>query len=157
MADTNINTGVPIRFEADGQLDITDGATTYDVKQIAQGTVEFEPGGYASISYKDRGVLQDDLEGDEIPSRIRFSIQLTSFQAAQLYAILTARDTSTGKKKKFTIAVKYAAYKGATTGQTVTFADCVLDTQVRIRAGAELDTMEWDMKSNDPFPAIGTY
>lgn len=158
MAETLINAGIPIRFEAGGQIEITNEAgTTYDVVLIEAGTLQIEPGGYEPIIYHNRDALQVPLRGQERLTRIAFTAQLTSFAASQLIQILAEIKSTSSEMALFTFVVKYANYKGATAGQTVTVAKCFVQTPARVRAGVQLDTVEVEMMSITAVPTMGTY
>lgn len=155
----NINT-TPLTFENGGVLDIADGASNI-VQHINEGTLEWTPMVYESIEWTDRNVLQQPKQGKPIAGTMRCSVKCAQLQSSSsLFAkIMTA--AANGAQEIFsTITISRPDYRGAATGELLTFTNCYLDTSspptFRAGRGSEFDELTFTVKFLSG-PAVTTY
>jgi len=148
MAD--INAGQHLRFENGGTITIA-GDTLLN---IVEGSLKWRSPGYETIEPMDRGVMLDPLEGNERPTEIELDVRLTSGSAADLIGALTGAGTA-GVKKTATIVATIFDNRGATTGDSWTFASCYLPEGYEYSAasGADTDRLSLRFKAKDLEPA----
>ena len=156
----NINSNPVFRFENGGTLELTVGGTTYTILNIKDGSLSFQPGMYERVNYKDRGVNQTPLEGDEMLGELECTIRCGAKQGADsLYAQLMTAGSS-GLAKLFTILVaKWPAYRGASTGESATFSNPWLAEPPKFTAasgGQGLDELSFKM-SFKTGPTMASY
>ena len=137
------------RIENGGTLDLTVSGTAYTILNIKDGTLEFEPGMYERVNYKDRGVNQTPLEGDEMLGKLSLTVRCGAKQGADsLYAkLLTAG--SSGLAFLFTsLVVKWPDSRGASTGESATFSNLWLAEPPKFTgasSGQGLDELSFTM------------
>lgn len=149
----NIN-AVPVVFEHGGIITI--GSDT--ILNVEKGSMRFAPGIREVKEFTDRGVIQNPLEGDELPTDLEFDIKHTGGAgAAELFELMTAQPNPvTGYKKQYSIVVKFPDYSGATTGDQYTFAKCV-PVSFEFQAGAQFDTAKLRFRDQESKPARASY
>lgn len=152
---TTIN-AVTGSFEAQGLFQIIDGATTYTVLNVEPASFEWKPGLYEPKEWKDRGVLQPPLEGDERVTTGKVTCKISTYVAAQLYAILTARGAN-GLIKTFQFVAKIPLNRAAVTGEIQTFGIVYLKEPPQWKAGAQFDTLEIPFVDNEVKPVMSTF
>lgn len=158
MADKN--NGTPLRWENDGTILI--GSSGHNVLFVEKGSVEVEEGGYENFPIMDRGVFTGDvIAGDERPSRLNFSVKVTSATfttASDLYQLLK-QTIAGGKITTFPVALEFPDTKGASTGQKATFNNCFIDGSLPISAGqaSGMDMLRFSLMSLDAQPTWADY
>ena len=154
MASYNINSAARV-FEHGGRIIFTEGSDTYTVLLVEEGTLEWAPGMWDTKTFTDRGALQDPLEGNERPTTLSFTVKFTSgTDSKELQVLLPSQKSSyDGKRRQFSVRVELPTYKGATTGEKITFAKCTVES-LRITTGAQFDTMRIEMTDHEPKPTI---
>lgn len=150
-----INTAVPIRFETGGILRLTDSTTDYDIENRETGTLRIVAGGYELYGYKNKGITQTPVEGDENISVITASVKLTSVASGQLLALAQARDTATGLVKLYTsLLIAIPRFKDSTDYEQWLFNGVWFPSQPVVTSGTELDTVELTVHSKDALPTL---
>jgi len=151
MADVNVNTNTPIRFEAGGILRINDGTNDYTVINRENGSITIKEGGYEALEYNDRGTPATPVEGDAMPTTIEFSMKLSRFSGTgEVMTLSQLRDTTTGLKRLFTLSWDVPLVKGGTTKEKGSIASCWFDGQPEIKQGDKFDTVNVKFKSKTP-------
>lgn len=152
----DINTSVR-RFENGGILDLVESATTNTIKNIVAGSLRWMPSMRERITYKDRGVQQTPLPGDDTLSEIEVEVRIGSYAASTLYALLMTADATSGALQVFdSLIIRIPAGRGATTGETLTWSDVWLAEPPQWQAGAEIDTLRFKMQAKSG-PVAATY
>lgn len=159
MATTNVNTGVRRVFEHGGKITITDGTDSYVVMNIVPGggNLTWKPGMRERKYETDQGTLMTSpLLGNEAPSECSFSVRYTSVNAAtDVYGLMVAYG-SNGLAKKYSVEIKLYDGNGATTGETITFANSVFEPP-EIKAGAPFDEISCKFMSMVAKPTLATF
>lgn len=155
MANTNINSTKPLILELGGVVRLVDGSSGYDFQQKERGTLEIEPGGYEVLRYQNSGINQIPVEGSEGTTKVRLRVKLTSLAATQIVTLLQARDTATGLVKVYGLEVIWYKTKDpASESHKATLTEVYASAQPKIKAGTDFDTVEIELESNDPLPAL---
>lgn len=152
----NINAG-PVRFSNGGTILI--GSDT--VLNIDEGTLEFEPGLWEAIPYRNSGVLKQPVRSEERATKLRFDVKWGGLiSAGELWTLITTAGAS-GLVKTFSVVVKWLDNAQASTGKSFTFANCYFpsDSKPRIRAGGDgaLDIMAFEFEDYEVEPADATF
>lgn len=162
MADLNAQR--PIRWENGGKVLLGSDA----VKNIVEGTLQFDVPGYEPAPNMDRGRLTEVIAGNERPCRVRLTLKYTGAIEAndvlpKLMGALVSNNvdnvTSEGEIFTFTLTVVIPKSKkaaGAGTATQYVFAKCYLPDghQYRAASGTNFDTLELDLVSYDASPSI---
>lgn len=145
----NVNTIVR-RWEAGGVLTINESGAQV-VKNIMGGSLLWRPLRRTPVMYRDRGVIQTPLEGDDEPTEIEFTVHGGSYLTADLHGILsTTGSTTTGLVNLFdTVVIRIPVARAGATGEDITFTNCWVTERPEVRHGGEneLDTVAWKMAS----------
>lgn len=158
MADNNINTGDPIRFESGGIFKLDDGTDTHTIETTEPGTLQVEEGGRQALEYKDRGTPQTPVRGDKEYSEIRLNVKLTSMAAGEVLKLLGEDASSGANPTTFSsLEISWKDDPDASTGDRLTFTTVWAPHPPRIRAGAEFDTVEIALRTTDSFATKATY
>lgn len=161
MAEAAINDKLPVRIDASGGLFLDDGTTQHDINNLDGSSVELGPGWYEILRFKNKGLNQVPLEGDEQPSTLKFRCKCTAPGSSNLATIAVGRETSganAGKVKTFGVYVKHPDAKGSATGVKYSFTQCYFVTPPRLRGGgADFDYWEFEMESTNPTYTRTTY
>ena len=161
MADKNV--GAPVRFENGGTVEIA----TNNILAIVEGSLEYTVPGYEPVLHMDRGVIKDPVVGNERRVTGKLALKYTSLldsdgvQALLMGALVSTRIsnvTAAGLLFTFSMVVKTPDYKGAITGDSVTFGKCSVDAlSIKTKAGAEFDTIEFDFTDHEASPVFARY
>ena len=154
MASINANVR---RFENGGIIMFTDGATTYDnILNVVAGSISWNAAMREAIEYKDRGVLQVPLEGDDMASDVEVTVHAGEQVAAGLMTILVAAGTA-GLKKLFTnLIIKIPNFRGDATGESFTWASAYIPEPPQYKTGEKLDTITFKFRALSG-PVIAAY
>lgn len=154
MPAYNINASARV-FEHGGRIIFVEGADTYTVLLVDEGTLEWSAGMWQTKTLLDRGSLQDPLEGNEQPTTVAFNVKFTSgTDSKELQNLLPSQKTSPdGKRRQFVVRVELPTYKGSSSGEKITFAKCTVES-LRVTAGAMFDTMRIELLDHEPKPTV---
>ena len=160
MANVNAASGLRT-FENGGVLNIVDGATTSTVLNLTEGSVKWKAAMRERIEWKDRGVIQTPGEGDDTPSDVEFEVFMGSVQSStELYQLLTkVKSSPDGFVQVFTsVVIKLPGYRGASTGESITFGSCWLMENVEWEPGSGTSwaKMKFKLRSASA-PTMATY
>lgn len=112
-----INTVVR-RWENGGVVTI-DGDT---ISNVEAGTLKWTPAMRTRIEYKDRGIPQAPLEGDDGYSDIELEVKIGDYEGVDsIYTKLMAAGSSGLAKQLTNFIVTIPNYRGASAGQTITW------------------------------------
>lgn len=156
MSTTNINAGLPIKFDLGGTVTVTDGSTDYVLHNRAPGTLQVEPGGYEQLEFTELGAVQTPIEGNQKPTMVRLSLRLTHGDTTDIIALSKARVSGTGTiraVKTYSVKIVWPQVVGQTTLKQLALTGCWFAGPVKIKEGNEFDTVEVELKSSD---ALGT-
>jgi hypothetical protein len=143
----NVNT-TPKVFENGGVFTINEGGAQV-VMNIEAGTIVWRPGKRQVKNYRDRGVIQTPLMGSDDQTELEFTVKATTYVANDLYAILMTAGSAGTVNLYDTIVIRLPAYRGASTGEDITFTNCWVTERPEIRFGGDgpedFDTVSWKM------------
>lgn len=155
MADANINTTIK-RFEQGGRLIINDGTDNLTIFNHEPGSIEITDPVAKRLEYNDAGAVQIPLESDDQPGMVRFQIRTGSYVTG-LLSKLIKRNTAANTAKTLGIVAKCPAFQGATTGETLTWANgtCWVAEDIQIRFGGpdSMDLVTITLKTQTKYTA----
>lgn len=160
----NLNAGNPVRWENGGTVLIA----ALDIKNVVEGSLEWEIAGYEPAPNMDRATLTEVIAGNERPSKVKLSLKhVTAVGSGELLAqtmgaFVTNKidnKTNAGLIFTFSMTIKVPAYKGATTGTQYVFAKCYLEspTKFKAAAGVAFDTIDLECINHEMSPTITMY
>lgn len=138
MADANINSGTPLRFDKAGLVRIGAAGSGFISLWLIPGTAELIQPDPEKIPLMDRGIRTTTvLVGDERQGSLKFSVRpskagMTS--AADLWAKL--KPAASGSLETLqTIEFDFIDNAGASTGTRVSAASCYMNNPLNVKAG----------------------
>lgn len=147
MADTTINNGSPLRFEAGGVFRLTDGATDYAIVNRDRGTLQIEEGGYEVLRYRDRDANKLPLRGGEEPTKIKLTMKLTSLNTADIVALSKKKESAKNLMYSFAVAIEWPDTDATATIHKRSFASAYFVKPAMVKEGADFDTVEIEMEA----------
>ncbi|HLP66718.1 MAG TPA: hypothetical protein VK181_04290 [Rhizobium sp.] len=144
MSVANIN-GNPARFQNSRLLfDEGSGAYSNVLGAYVDGTISIKTGGREVIAYKDRGVIQAPLEGDDMPAEVEIEVLYTNqADATSFIAKLLAAGTN-GLAKAHAIELEIPDARGSTNGHRHIFSAAVIDKDsIQITGGQKMDKLKF--------------
>jgi hypothetical protein len=162
MAEVSTNSTI-LKFHTNGgTLQISDGTDNYTINNLEPGQLRVGDGMHQVHTHKDYGVHQHPLIGDEELSPISFVARLATIKAASGKTLLEVLRTAgaSGLVKEFTVVLRIPDYRGATTGQTVTYANTHVVPPIEIASeadGVQFAMMSVNMMSRTKEGAIARY
>lgn len=149
MASSNINAS-PRRWENGGTIKIISGADDYSILNVEQGVIELVEPTREAVEYKDRGVQQQPLEGDDIMGSLKVDVKSGSFVGATSLRGLLLAAGSSGLVKEYSIEIKVPGSRGDATGESLTCTNCFHDrnspTSIRFGGPGALDIRSFMMR-----------
>lgn len=133
----------PRRFENSGTAVLTTAADTITVANVEPGSVKVMEGQRTRLEYTDRSVQQTPLEGDDTLCRVSFSVRGLDFTTAtSLYALAAgvSAAATTVPTQATGLVLSWPNYRGASTGQKITMANCWFDKVPEIQTSDQLDS-----------------
>jgi len=125
MANINSNHR---RFDNGGSIELADSGTK-TLDNVMDGSISWKPSTRELVTVKDRGVYKQAMDGDDTLAEIDFDVacgELTS-AASSLYATLMQAGASGLVKEFTTLVFKIPDYRGASTGESLTFSNVYAD------------------------------
>lgn len=161
MAAVNINNEQQISFHHDGAtVEIIVGSDTLTVMkpEPESGSIGWDVGGREKRMDMDRAAFSPPLLGKDRLTKLKGKFRYTSDVTAQrLEEILTA-EAAGGLVQEYTWVIRIPAYKDATTGVTITFANCSLaEGSLKISTGEKFDGIEFELDSRSTKPVKAAY
>ena len=148
MAAVNTN-GTVTRWLNGGTLTITGATDTYPILNIHEGAINWKPPMRERQYYKDRGVQQQPLEGDDILGELSVEVNSGALAGStSLMNLLIAEDATDTQ-----VALEYASFlfrlpntRGSSAGQLVTFTNVSIDAPPEWTKGERNDTLKFTAK-----------
>lgn len=144
MSVTNNNAN-PVRGQnARILFDEGSGAYVNVLGVMVDSTLTIKTGGREVIAYKDRGVIQDPLEGDDMPAEVEMEV-LYNNQADSTAFINRLKAAGTGGlAKKHSIEIEIPDSRGSSNGHRHIFAAAVIDQEsIQVTLGQKLDKLKF--------------
>jgi hypothetical protein len=143
MAAISINQ-TPRRFEAGGTFVLSTAADVYTFFNHAPGSLEWTDAVATKIKYKDRGLVQVPLEGDNNYGSLKVTFHAGAYVAGIL-STFRARNAAGATPTALSLVVKIPSYLGSTTGESLTWASGTIfvdgDFEVKHGGPDALDTI----------------
>lgn len=148
MAALNVNTTLK-RFLNGGILTLVSGSDTLTIKNIEDGEMTFTPPTREVIEYKDTGVQQQALEGDDVYGEV--SITLNAGQLAgsnSLYAELFTAGSGGLVNEFASLTIDIPTSRGAATGErtVLSLLHTKMDPPPQFKKGSRLDELSFTMR-----------
>lgn len=145
MAVVNTN-GTVKRWLNGGTLTITGAADTHPILNIHEGALTFKPVMRERLYYKDRGVQQQPLEGDDTLGELSVEVNCGALVGSTaLMSLLIAEDATDAQ-----VAREYASFimdfpntRGSSAGERLTFANVSIPEPPEFGKGTEHDTLKF--------------
>jgi hypothetical protein len=148
MAVVNTN-GTLMRWLNGGTLTITGAADTHPILNIHEGALSWKGVMRERIHYKDRGVHQQPLEGDDTLGELSVEVNCGALAGStSLHTLLSVEDATSAH-----VAKEYASFimdfpdtRGASAGQRVTFSNVSIDPSPQWTKGEDYDKLSFTAK-----------
>lgn len=145
MAVVNTN-GTVKRWLNGGTLTITGAADTHPILNIHEGAITFKPVMRERLYFKDRGVNQQPLEGDDTLGELSVEVNCGALAGStSLLNLLIAEDATDAQ-----VAKEYASFimdfpntRGSSAGERVTFTNVSIPEPPEFSKGTEHDTLKF--------------
>ena len=137
----------PTRSESGGRVELTSGASNFNIKNIVRGTVKFKRVHVEAIPVMDRGSYATVLEGDDTLAEVEVEVHFVGGTTNQLVDLADDRDGTTNAKKLWTIDLYFPTYKGASAGIKQTFTNGWFDEAPQYQAGDQTDKLSLKFKA----------
>jgi hypothetical protein len=147
MATVQTNETV-MRWLNGGVLKITGAVDTYVVNNIQDGEVSFNIVRREAVHFKDRGVYQAPLEGDDELGECTVEVNcgaLAVGAGTSLVSLLNADGSSSSNTalEYATIILDFPVSRGGSTGQRVTLTNCSMKTGIQWTKGMDTDKLKF--------------
>lgn len=143
MAAVNLNLN-PRRFEAGGSFVLSTATNDYTFFNHAPGSLEWTSPVASKIKYKDLGVPQVPLEGDNNYGSVKVTYHAGAYVNG-IVSLFRARNAAGATPTALALVVKIPAYMGATTGESLTWPSgtVFIDADFEVKHGGPdaLDTV----------------
>lgn len=161
MADTNVNTGVALRWENSGKVRIGSSGSGFLPLLIVAGSLSVKIGGRTNIAYRDRSAFSGVVPGVEQESEITFQVRPTKngmTGASDLRNKLFQAVNADGSTGTYAFEVDWLDSDGASTGTRAAFALGYVNGGFTIKANEEdTDTLEVTITCADGTPTWSTF
>lgn len=145
MAVVNTN-GTVKRWLNGGTLTITGASDTHPILNIHEGALTFKPVMRERLYFKDRGVQQQPLEGDDTLGELSVEVNCGALAGAtSLLNLLLAEDATDAQ-----VAKEYASFimdfpntRGSSAGERVTFTYVSIPEPPEFSKGTDHDTLKF--------------
>lgn len=109
-----------------GYVTINNGTDTYTIKNLDPGGTSWQDGVQSVHEYDDEGTPQAALATNLLRSVIEIAFRLGDIANGTTNTIFDLLNTAptNGLVAEFTVVIYIPDYKGATTGKTITYANC---------------------------------
>ncbi len=140
-----VNTNVTVkRWENGGTLTITGATDTHPIKNIKAGGISFKPVMRERLYYKDRGVQQQPLEGDDTLGELTVEVRAGALAGSTaLMTLLVAEDaTDTHVAKEYaSFIMDFPNTRDSSAGERFTFTNVSIPEPPDYNADVEQDTL----------------
>ena len=148
MAVVNTN-GTLKRWLNGGTLTITGAADTHPILNIHDGGISWKPPMRDRVHYKDRGVNQQPLEGDDVLGELSVEVNCGALAGStSLLTLLTAEDaTDTNVAKEYaSFIMDFPNTRGSSAGERITFTNVSIDPSPEWTKGMDYDKLKFTAK-----------
>jgi hypothetical protein len=150
MAAKNVNQTV-MRWLNGGVIKIDDSTDVHTIANIHDGALSFSPVMREPKYFKDRGVQQAPIEGDDTLGELTVEVNCGALKQAAdtslLELLIADGSSSTNLAKEYTsVIMEFPVSRGGTTGQRVTFTNCSVNAPPEWNLGQDYDKLKFTMR-----------
>lgn len=143
MADVQVNL-VPKRWLNGGVVKLVGATDSYIINNIHDGAFDFAPLRRETIQYKDRGVYQAPIEGDDTLGEGTIEVMCGALQGSTSLIPQLIQDGPTTSNLAFeftSMVLDFPVSRGGSTGERVTLGNVSIKPDIKWSKGETMDKL----------------